>query len=265
MNSFHQSLHPSAFAPRHRRCHVFHLGLPAREVLILESLFRVRPQLAQQYRFAPTTEELPADLVFVDGDDAGSMRLWQEFHQAHPQSQAVFVSAESSGGIEGITLARPLSFRNLDDIAYALRAATPPEFTAAEKSNGLRVLVVDDSPTAREMLNARLEEAAGSSPFPLQVDYADCGRAALEKAGEKPYDLVFLDVVLPDLDGFEVCRQLKQGRPTRIALVSSRKSAIDYDRGHDAGCDHYLAKPAPPEMINTVVRLTAMKKAMPTH
>lgn len=248
-----------------RRCHVFHLGLSQREVLVIESLLRLRPALQRQYRFAPATEAFAPDVLFVDGDDAHLVAEWQAFHAAHPDSVAVFVSAESSGGIAGIALARPLSFRNLDEVAYALAAATPAAFSAAERTNNLRVLVVDDSAVARDLLHARLEAAAGNSSFPLQVDFADSGEEALAKTGAKPYDLVFLDVTLPGIDGFEVCRQIKQVYGTRIALISSNTGTNDYARGHAAGCDHYMAKPAPADLVGTVVRLTSLKKAMPTH
>ncbi|MFP5383634.1 MAG: response regulator transcription factor, partial [Gammaproteobacteria bacterium] len=191
---------------------------------------------------------------------------WHSYHHRHPETVPVFVSSNQPADSDAVSLAKPLSFRHLEDIRYALRLVTPVDvIEAAEEEAGLHVLVVDDSATAREMMQAYLAEAATSNSMPVHIDFAISGEDALEKASHKHYDLVFLDVVMPGLDGYEVCRQLKERHISRIALLTGRGEAADYALGRAAGCDHYLAKPAPAAMVNTVVRLTAMKKAMPTH
>lgn len=256
---------PRAKSPRsHYR--VSHLGLPAREVLVIESMFRLHGDLQPRYAFGPVAAGEPADILFIDGDNPQALAEWRVLAKRHPEISGVVVSNDPAAGSEGlIALPRPLSFRNLDEIRYALRTATPNGNAHDEPAPGLQVLVVDDSASARELLQLRLEEAGSCSRFPLQVDAATSGEDALAMAAGKAYDLVFLDIVLPGMDGYEVCRRLKQLRPTRVAMLSSCGKATDYQLGHAAGCDHYLAKPAPAEMINTVVRLAEMKKTQPVR
>lgn len=267
MNIAYAAPHPQprAKSPRgHYR--VSHLGLPAREVLVIESMFRLHGDLQPRYAFVPTAAAEPADILFVDGDDPQALAAWQALAKRHPEIAGVVVSSNPAAATDDlVALPRPLSFRNLDEIRYALRTATPGDNTGDEQAHGLQVLVVDDSASARELLQLRLEEAGNYSRFPLQVDVATSGEDALAKAADKAYDLVFLDIVLPGVDGYEVCRRLKQLRPTRVAMLSSCGKAADYQLGHAAGCDHYLAKPAPAEMINTVVRLTELKKTQPVR
>lgn len=245
---------------------VSHVGLAPREVLVIESMFRLHGDLQPRYAFTPPAAGEPADILFVDGDDPRALAEWRALTHRHPEAAAVLVTSNPDTGYrDAITLPRPLSFRNLDEIRYALRTATPSVDTVDEADHALQVLVVDDSASARELLQLRLEEAASQCRFPLRVDIATSGEDALAMARDRAYDLVFLDIVLPGLDGYEVCRQLKQLRPTRVAMLSSCGKAADYQLGHAAGCDHYLAKPAPAEMINTVVRLTDMKKVQPAR
>ncbi len=113
------------------------------------------------------------------------------------------------------------------------------------------VLVVDDNQPARAAL-ARLLARAG-----YDVRQAGGGREALRLAGEPP-DLVVLDVVLPDLDGFEVCRRLKADPATAgvpVLMVSGAAlRGEDKARGLEAGADAYLAKPVEPEELMAYAR-----------
>lgn len=255
----------ASHAPVGNRCHVFHLGLPHREVLVLESLFRLNPDLLQRYAFAPCSDEAPAGILFVNGDDPAAMAEWHATLARHPDTVAVFVGRSQLPPNTDAVVMDKLSFRHLEELRYVLRLVTPAAAIHPE-DEGIRVLVVDDSATAREMLQACLAAAAtNGASMPLHVDFASSGEEALARASERHYDLVFLDVVMPGVDGFEVCRQLKQSRQPRIAMLTGQRTAADYARGHEAGCDHYLAKPVPADMVNTVVRLTSLKKALPTH
>jgi two-component system, OmpR family, response regulator len=76
------------------------------------------------------------------------------------------------------------------------------------------------------------------------VDVAGDGREALWLATENPYDAIVLDVMLPDLDGFEVCRKLREaGRWSPVLMLTARDAVHDRVAGLDAGADDYLTKP----------------------
>lgn len=117
-----------------------------------------------------------------------------------------------------------------------------------------KVLIVDDEPSVVQMLSALLETRG------YQVDVANSGQQALSLANKKP-DIILLDLILPDLEGFEVCRLLKREQATRhipIIILSVRYLFEDKIEGLYLGADDYLTKPFDYEelfaRIETVMR-----------
>ncbi len=103
---------------------------------------------------------------------------------------------------------------------------------------GGRVLVVDDDPDVREAVETALELDGHT------VMTADDGLAALKQLGQAQFDAVVLDVLMPNLDGFEVCRRLRSaGNRTPILILTARDAEEDTIRGLDLGADDYLVKP----------------------
>ena len=102
----------------------------------------------------------------------------------------------------------------------------------------MRILLVEDEPAAAQMLAKGLREQT------YAVDIAADGEAALEHAYLTNYDLIILDVMLPRVDGFTVCRQVRAaGSRVPILMLTARDSVEDRIIGLDAGADDYLIKP----------------------
>ena len=103
---------------------------------------------------------------------------------------------------------------------------------------GGRVLVVDDDPDVREAVETALELEGH------RVTTATDGLAALKRLGQAEFDAMVLDVLMPNLDGLEVCRRLRaSGNRTPILILTARDSEQDTIRGLDLGADDYLVKP----------------------
>ena len=102
----------------------------------------------------------------------------------------------------------------------------------------MRVLVVEDAPRLLEILARSLREEG------FVVDGAPTGEEALRLAATAPYDAIVLDIRLPDLDGFEVCRRVREaGSWSPILMLTARDALADRVRGLDTGADDYLTKP----------------------
>ena len=102
----------------------------------------------------------------------------------------------------------------------------------------MRLLVVEDEPTAAALLAKGLREHA------YVVDIAPDGPAALEHAFLNAYDLIILDVLLPGMNGLEVCRRIRERRiATPILMLTARGGVEERVEGLDAGADDYLPKP----------------------
>jgi DNA-binding response OmpR family regulator len=100
-----------------------------------------------------------------------------------------------------------------------------------------RILLVDDEQSIQALLSYPLRKEG------YRVVQASDGREALERFSEQPFDLVVLDVMLPKLDGFEVCRRLRSRSSVPIIMLTARTDEIDKVVGLELGADDYITKP----------------------
>jgi len=102
----------------------------------------------------------------------------------------------------------------------------------------MRILVVEDEPTAATVLAKGLREHA------YAVDVAADGESALQQVGANDYDLLILDIMLPVMNGLDVCRQLRsEGTAVPVLMLTARGGLDERVEGLDAGADDYLPKP----------------------
>jgi len=116
-----------------------------------------------------------------------------------------------------------------------------------------RAMVVDDSLPMREALKQELS----ALPVRLHIDFAEDGELALELIDKNQYDLVFLDIVMPGIDGYEVCkaiRKIPEYKKTPIVMLSGKTSPLDEVKGIISGCNTYLTKPIVHDEFQQVIR-----------
>jgi two-component system response regulator MtrA len=107
-----------------------------------------------------------------------------------------------------------------------------------------RVLLVEDDPSIREVASLGLTEAG------FRVTAAPDGREGLLAFRRSPFDLVILDVMLPELDGLEVCRQIRRESQVPVVFLSARSDTVDVVVGLELGADDYVTKPFElPELV----------------
>jgi two-component system, OmpR family, response regulator MprA len=121
-----------------------------------------------------------------------------------------------------------------------------------------RLLVIDDD----EQLLAALRRALAYGGYDVEV--ALTGEAGLRAALERPPDLVVLDVLLPGLDGLEVCRRLRAGGEVPVLMLTARDEVADRVAGLDAGADDYLVKPFAVDELLARVRALLRRRAPAT-
>ena len=111
------------------------------------------------------------------------------------------------------------------------------KFKTGEKDMGKKVLVVDDEKLIVKGIRFSLMQDG------LEVDCAYDGEEALELAKKNAYDLVLLDVMLPKLDGFEVCQQIREFSDVPIVMLTAKGEDMDKILGLEYGADDYITKP----------------------
>jgi DNA-binding response OmpR family regulator len=117
------------------------------------------------------------------------------------------------------------------------------------------VLLVEDDPAARQGLELALRRLG------YGVHPAGTGEAALHVLGEGAADVVVLDVMLPGLDGFEVCRQLRRSSDIPVIMLTARSDDFDIVGGLEAGADDYVVKPVEPRVLDARIRAVLRRLA----
>jgi DNA-binding response OmpR family regulator len=113
---------------------------------------------------------------------------------------------------------------------------------------GTRILTVEDDERIRTAVKLALEEEG------WEVAEAATGEDALERFGRSPTDVVLIDIMLPGIDGFEVCRSIRRISDVPIVMVTARADTHDVVAGLEAGADDYLTKPFAPKELSARIR-----------
>lgn len=123
-----------------------------------------------------------------------------------------------------------------------------------ESISSHHALIIDDSAAIRKQLELELRDAGISS------DFAECGEDALEKIQNNHFDLVFLDIIMPGIDGYETCKGIRSNaafKKTPIIMLSGKTSPLDEVQGVIAGATTYLTKPVKSDKLQeTLNRVT---------
>jgi len=122
--------------------------------------------------------------------------------------------------------------------------------------HGIKVLVIDDSSTIRRSAEIFLND------FGCEIIHAADGFEAMAKIVEQHPDIIFVDVVMPRLDGYQACQLIKKNprfRSTPVIMLSSKDGLFDKARGRMAGSNEYLTKPFTQEELLQVIQRHALQ------
>ncbi|MGI8759153.1 MAG: response regulator [Acidimicrobiales bacterium] len=121
---------------------------------------------------------------------------------------------------------------------------------------GTRILAVEDDERIRTAVRMALEDEGWT------VDEAASGEIALDVFAQRPADVVLIDLMLPGIDGFAVCRQLRRTSDVPIVMVTARADTHDVVAGLEAGADDYVTKPFQPKELSARIR-ALLRRARP--
>lgn len=239
------------------------LGLLKHEerfIKIMLGLTTHAPTNRAQGRYEWTEDLKRCNVVIAGADDEAAMKLWNILAgQPAPPTLLLVVEGEKPAAVK-YHLSRPFGPAKIlmlldkiikdrtDGVAdfdtftgnvsevqreliKATQGAVPSRFIA---------LVVDDSPTVRKQLVLELGN------FNIQVETAETGEQGLAMMEKNKYDIIFLDVVMPGADGYQVCKTIRRNQDTKltpVVMLTSKSSPFDKVRGSLAGCNAYLTKP----------------------
>jgi twitching motility two-component system response regulator PilG len=241
------------------------VGLQPKDARLLDIVLSRAPNRRFEFKLVDCAAAGFADIAIIDADHRDGRDDLQRLRGESPEMVEVYISDSGALGESNYKIPKKSlvlqCFRLLENIADAKLkgdvagsaqskpAAPPPPAEApkpvaveAPKSTPLVLqgLVVDDSQTVRTQLEVTLSRCG------LKVDLAANGEEARTLVQTRVYDLIFLDVVMPGINGYELCREIRHipsGRHVSVVMLTSRSSPFDRARGALAGCDTYLTKP----------------------
>jgi twitching motility two-component system response regulator PilG len=254
------------------------IGFPEGEKAMLSSTFRLTGRRAFSYA-EPASEEERTDIYLVNADNPDALAELKT-RSPNVRAPAVQIGRAGSDNQHGWPLIeKPIHWMRLfEQLDLLMQAALlersrrqpvdagpwdgltyrrsidkiPAESEYVEPKPMESVLVVDDSATVRAFMRAKLQ------PFRFDVDCAESGEEAIDMAQAKAYTCIFLDILMPGIDGYEVCKRIKSSAATKetaVVMLSSKSSTFDRFRGNWAGCDAYLTKPVgEDELLATIAR-----------
>jgi len=123
---------------------------------------------------------------------------------------------------------------------------------------GTRILYVEDDHRIRGAVKLALEDEG------WQVDESETGEEAIASFGRAPTDVVLIDIMLPGMDGFEVCRSIRRHSDVPIIMVTARADTHDVVAGLEAGADDYMTKPLQPKELSARIR-AMLRRARPSQ
>ena len=123
---------------------------------------------------------------------------------------------------------------------------------------GTRILTVEDDERIRTAVKMALEDEGWT------VEESSSGEEALERFNRQAADVVLIDIMLPGIDGFELCRQVRKTSDVPIVMVTARADTHDVVAGLEAGADDYLTKPFAPKELSARIR-ALLRRARPSQ
>lgn len=261
------------------------LGFDEKERVLFRNLLLLSQQRPLEFRaFSPQRDKVP-HVVIVNGDSPAALQQWESYAGANAGARLSCIYLGRQAAPPGFkhVLARPFLATRLfsllekvvaEEHGYvappavdgdealmvlapapeapaAVAVAAPARPTGAPAGGAGSVLVVDDSLPVRIQLKAILSRIVPS------VVFAETGEEALVLAEQQRFDIVFLDLILPGIDGYETCRKLRKLphlQKTPVIMLTSNSSPADRAKAKLAGCDTYLIKPVKQGTLENVIR-----------
>lgn len=252
------------------------LGLSDYEMRLVRSVISLTMAGGRQINFQLSNDCAHAEIALLDADSAVAVAEMQNLLSRADITPPVVltISTRTTPAGAGFHLQRPLApsklLHLLDHIANELSKVKRPQAVASSiavaatqtLSNSLDVitdspikpgqlaLIIDDSPTARIKITQELRD------MHINSDCAETGELGLYMLSQKNYDLIFLDIIMPGADGYDVCKIIRrhpEHKKVPVIMLTSKSSPFDRIRGTMAGCTNYLTKPVEHQRFRATV------------
>lgn len=272
-----------------REFKIFLIGIAESDKQVLSRVLRLRHSPTSVRNYIITDQSEPEDnkVYIVNSDCDKSLAYWSERFLSinkEPKVPTIFagqrrvkcsntysislpfratttlnildmVTVKELDYIPELTISKSIDHNTSDnDIEKQNLSETFLEEIANSKSGtnqSIKAMVVDDSQPVRKQLEIQLKMLG------VSVELAENGEQAIELSKGNEYDIIFLDVVMPGIDGYKVCKFLKQNKRSKgtpVIMLTGKSSPFDKVKGSLSGCDTYLTKPLEHDEFQSIAR-----------
>ncbi len=240
---------------------ISHVGLSEKDKMLFRTLVRLDETWFGNFQLAAEADTVEGQILVADIDAEQHQQTFQRLQSKAHFESIILISKQKAPAHSGVIhLARPVVFRKLTD---ALKRATEFKHVEAQDLHDYNILVVDDNLPVRTYMKQKLHEILAVD---AGVDVAESGEEALLKIAKEHYDLVFMDVMMPGMDGYQACRQLKAISKTKVVMLTSKSSTINRVKAKISGCDGYITKPPEDrELAQVISRFLKAKSSSTTQ
>jgi twitching motility two-component system response regulator PilG len=243
----------------------------------MQTICSISKNRPKRYALQDDIASSRVDILMVDQDNPDAMIAWKRFQAKNQMIPTIMLTRQPGSDPSVYQLGRPLmATRLLSLLDQMPRTQESPAFVAkqqvtakvprnervpqspyrsavekARRENETVALVVDDSLPVRQQIANHL------APHVTHVELAVDGEQAIKLLAVHTYDIIFLDVVLPGMDGYKICKEIKRDKRTKqtpVIMLTGKSSPFDMVKGKLAGCDTYLTKPVDSTTFNEVVQ-----------
>lgn len=223
------------------------LGFTPSERQMLDAIVKLSQRRPSPLQLVGAEEAENADIVMIDTADTG-LKKWADSQFWLQSKVVIWVDEQEAPGLNVVQ--RPIQWSSLPMFLARVLEQTQAVKESAVAINNT-VLIVDDSLAVRAQLRSLLE------PRGLMISEADNAESAIVAAATTAYACIFMDVIMPGIDGYEACRRIKsnssRGSKANIIMLTSKSSPFHRIKGKMSGCDAYLTKPIDANHLHEVV------------
>ena len=231
-------------------------GIPEFERDLVERIFSLSESRDKVYRIVEDSQNHTAVIALVDKSNSNATSQYEQFHSER-QGFPTVVIANGNDPECDYWVKRPFTTMRM---LGALDKLVENRLNGAEHSIGeapavaagtYKALVVDASLAVRKQVNVALRRAG------ITAEFAQDAESALQLIGAKKYDILFLEVMLPGNDGYEICKTVKKDKDKKhipVVMLTKKSSPFDKVKGKLSGCDAYLTKPVSLKEFNRTLK-----------
>jgi len=218
---------------------ISHIGLADKDIRLIHNLCRLSVSSMNNFHLLDKSGDPGGNILLIDIDNPESAPTYRKIAQFKKFQSVISITKKRVKPTEGnYVISRPLVLRKITEALEM--AISQNRIESSTHDTQYSVLVTDDALPVRTFMKQKLHDMLPSN---VSVDAACDGMEALHLCSASKYNLVFMDVMMPGLDGYKTCKEIKSKYKTPVVMLTSKSSTLNKVKAKMSGCDGYITKP----------------------